>query len=437
MAKSFIARALSRQATPSAPRTRDGTERLDLVLPSGWPENPGPVTWRWQRRGKVVNSGELDNLSRLPADARNAPAYVWTPAAETVLTTARLPTRSPRKIVQALPYALEDRLLGDPDSLHFAWRPEADGQLSVAVTARQRVKAWISELNASGLRPVALCPATLLVPWAEEHWSLAFLGSEVLVRTGAVAGFVCPLTGTQPPPLLVTALQEAARHPHPPSALVVFHAAPGFSAGHWSGILGLPVRTESRSLWERQADSHAPLNLLQGQYERRTELAETLRPYRIALVLASLWLISSFALDVVDWWQLRRDYSALRQSMTQILQTSFPETRTILDPAAQMQKAVDQLLAKGGQGDQELLPMLAKMTTAMQTEPRARLRSLRYSDKALTLELVWPAPATPEAWKNTAERNGLRVEVLSLSPRANEVEGRLRLTPATVTRSGS
>jgi len=339
--------------------------------------------------------------------------------------------------MQALPYALEDRLLGDPESLHFAWRPEPDGALAVAVTSRQRVNTWTEALARAQLRPHAMCPATLLVPWADDCWSLAFVGGEILVRTGAISGFVCPATGSEPPPLLVAALQEAARRPNPPAALVVFQGVPGFSATAWKQALNLPVRTESGSFWDRLADSQTPINLLQGQYERGPVLGESLRPYRLALILLALWLVSAASYDLFDWWQLRREHSALRQSMSQILLTSFPETRTVLDPAAQMQKSVEQLLAKGGQSDQELLPMWMKITAAMQTEPRARLRSLRFADKALTVELVWPGAATPDAWKNAAERSGLRAEVLSLSPRANEVEGRLRLTPTITPGKGS
>jgi len=181
--------------------------RLDLVLPHGWPQSRNAVFWRWQSSGGTPQSGEVTDLKELPAAVRNAPAYVWTPAADTILTTATLPTRARSKILQALPYALEDRLLGDPETLHFAYRPETDGSLSVAVTAHERVRAWLDAFAQAGLHPVSLCPVTLLIPWALDCWSLLFIGNEILVRTGAVAGFACSLSIEQPPALLVSAVQ--------------------------------------------------------------------------------------------------------------------------------------------------------------------------------------------------------------------------------------
>ena len=77
---------------------------------------------------------------------------VWTPAAESLLLRAQLPTRSAAKIAQALPFALEDQLIDPPEQLHFAFAREADGALAVAVTARERMEAWLAALQAAGSR---------------------------------------------------------------------------------------------------------------------------------------------------------------------------------------------------------------------------------------------------------------------------------------------
>jgi len=427
-AKSSIARAwFARLPARAAPRAR--RERLDLLLPRGWPESLDAIVWRWQRRDGE-ESGSVHELDQLPDAARRTEVHVWTPAADTMFISATLPTRSPRKIAQALPYALEDRLLGDPETLHFAWRRENNGSLSVAVTGRARLQSWTDHLTRAGLKPVSLCPATLLTPWALDYWSLAFVGGELLVRTGAVNGFVCPIETERPPALLVAATQEALRQPNPPEALVVFQPPKGFSADAWSRALGIPVRTETGTLWERLSDPGAPINLLQGQFEPSAAVGASLKPYLPAGALTLAWFVSSLALDLTDWWRLKREHDALRKEMASILMTSFPETKTVLDPAVQMQRAVEQLLARAGRDDRELVPMLNKVATALRASERARLRSLRYADANLTVEITWPAPGGSDAFKSAVESAGLKAEVLALTPRANEVEGRIRLTAA-------
>jgi general secretion pathway protein L len=446
--KSSVSLAWLRRTKPASPpaAARVTGERLDLVLPRGWPESGSPVYWRWHRRNNS-QSGQAGTLSQIPEAARSARTCVWTPAGDSILTSATLPTRSPRKIAQALPFALEDRLLGDPETLHFSYRVESDGSLSVAVTARERLRQWTDQLALAGIHPETLCPATLLVPWALDCWSLAFAEGEVLVRTGSASGFVAPFSlptpptasggvtadsakATLPPPLLVAALEEATQIQKSPDSLVVFNAPTNFPAKTWGELLKVPVRIEQASVWDKLDDPSAPLNLLQGQFEQHSQISSSLRPYFPAAAMLLILILGNVGIDLSDWWKLRRQHQEYTREMTNLLKTSFPEIKTILDPAAQMQRSIDSLQAHGGRQDRDLLPLLSKTATALRADTRVRLRGLRYAEHSLTLELSWPAEGSPDTVKAAFATAGLQVEVLNLEPRASEMDGRIRLQPA-------
>jgi general secretion pathway protein L len=421
--RSSVLAAWSRRAA-APPAARSGTSQLHLLLPAGWPDSRELL--RWQTTGPDPRGGELHDLDRLPPELKRLPLAVWSPAAETILTSVTLPTRSRSKIAQALPYALEDRIVGDPEALHYAWQPEGDGSVSVAITNRARIQQWLEGLKQAGLRPDSLSPATLLIPWSLDGWSAAFVGNELLVRSGPLNGFVCPAQDS-PPGLLLAALHEARAQPNPPDSLVLFSAPRGVSAEAWGKALGINVRAESGSLWERRTEARAPLNLLQGLYEQKKSFSEPLRPYRVAIALAALWIVSSVAFNALEWWRLRSEDANLTKQMTTLLLSNFPETKTEIDPAAQMQKAADLLLARRGQGGAGLVPLLAKSATALRTDPRIRLRALRYAENSVTLEVTWPAAMTTDAARATLEGAGLRVEVQGTNPKGELVEGKLRV----------
>ena len=87
----WLARA--RPAAAPAPARAAG-DRLDLLLPRGWPDSGSPVFWRWQRRGDTVQSGQVGDLRQLPEAARGVrwddPAFgVGWPAAEERLISER------------------------------------------------------------------------------------------------------------------------------------------------------------------------------------------------------------------------------------------------------------------------------------------------------------------------------------------------------------
>jgi len=127
-------RDLAQAATPD--RAATSTDRMNLT-------NLGKGAWldlsaSWRGKGggapRAVAAAELAGEDsemrwrRIAADGAVrqgvqrgleglAPAeeiIVWTPAAETLFLRARLPTRSTAKIVQALPFALEEQLIDPP-----------------------------------------------------------------------------------------------------------------------------------------------------------------------------------------------------------------------------------------------------------------------------------------------------------------------------------
>src|SRR5712671_5913314 len=130
---------------------------MKLTVPNSGNWLAAAASWRRAVSTGAVRQGSQRGLEGLaPAEE----IIVWTPAAETLLLRASLPTRSAAKIVQALPYALEEQLIEPPERLHFAYTREADGSLAVAVTSRERMDRWLSALAAAGLEPTRLAPVT-------------------------------------------------------------------------------------------------------------------------------------------------------------------------------------------------------------------------------------------------------------------------------------
>jgi general secretion pathway protein L len=434
MAKKPQTIAKTTPKTATARRGRGGA-RLDLLLPRGWPASETGISWCWRSASGETRIGQ-GSLESLPTPG-SAPVYVWTPATETLLTRTTLPTTSRAKLAQALPYALEEQLLDDPSDLHFAWRRDADGTLAVAVTAKERVRAWLAALQRAGIKPAALCPAMLAVPWSPDCWSAAYVNDELLVRAGPSDGFTCPAAADTPPALLATALRQQAAGARTAEYLIVFQPPSNFSADTWRNALGVSVRVESASMWETPGDSEPVINLMQGEFAPAGEVGKQLRPWIPAAAMAVLWLVGTVAFDAVDWWQLRRQHESNTGEMTSLLMSAFPETKTILDPYQQMQRGIEALQARGGSRPHDLLALLSNAARAWQAEPRIQLRSLQYTDRNLTLDVTVPDTTALEKLRQSLQTNGLQADVVSQTARSNEVESKLRIRAANAATPGA
>ncbi len=412
---------LGTMGTGPATLVRRGVE---LRLPPGWPEKNSSVSWL--NRADDTH-GEVDNITQLPTSLRTAPIRVWTPAADTLLTRATIPTRSRARILQALPYALEDQLLDDPSTLHFAYVRESDGALAVAVTHRARLNAWLDALKAAGLRPASLCPANLSIPLYPDAWSAAFAGNELWVRTGANAAFVTAAT-PEPSPLLAAALKDASAQNGAPQQLVVLNAPTGLDPEIWQKYFKLPIVAETRD-W-REPVLAPTINLLQADFSQAAQWSQALRPLRPAAIIIAIWITATLVLDVSEWIRLRHQNSVYTSEMNAIFRQNFPDVKVVLDPAAQMRQQITSLQSKGG-GPADLLPLLTRVApTLKQQAAQVKLQSVKYSERSLTLELTLPNYQALDQVKNALQAVNLDVEVIAANGRGNEVDGRLRLRPS-------
>lgn len=401
---------------------------LILRLPAGWPEAGGALAWWWRPVQGAIEHGTVETLDALPPQVRSGMVQVWTPARDTLLTSVTLPTRARARILQALPYALEEQLLGEPESLHFSYRPRDDGSLAVAVTARARLDAWMGALKAAGLHTAAVCPALFALPLSADDWALAADGDDAYVRTGALSGFACPLPWNAPPAVLAVALREAHEQGRAPRELTVWNPPADFDHDAWVTALGLPVTVRTESPWETAPA--APFNLLQGELAPASELRQTLQPLRPAAIMLALAFGASVTLNLWEWWQLSSTQSRQRAEMMELFRQSFPEAKTVVDPVLQMERNLAALQANSGRlAVSDLLPLLARVVSAIQGIPQLKMRALQYSDATLTLDVSVVDFQLMELLKNALQGRGLRVEVVSANSRGTGVEARLRVKP--------
>ena len=66
---------------------------------------------------------------------------------------------------------------------------------------------WLKLLHEAGIRPVAMLPETLALPWQAKVWALCDINSYCVVRTGAQSGFACDTDNIES--VLSIALSEA------------------------------------------------------------------------------------------------------------------------------------------------------------------------------------------------------------------------------------
>lgn len=400
-------------------------------------KNGGAVDWlvldEHNNRIGAIQADTLDGLARHAAGRR---VVVLVPGEAVTLLSATLPSQNAQKVAQALPYALEERLAGDVDALHFAaGPPRADGSRGVAVVAHAVMADWLAELGAADLKADVLLPDIFALPASPERWHVAVEAERVLVRSGEFAGFAIDRAIADT--LVALKLQQlgAADRPEvvihaadPTAADVAALADACVAAGATVAEIGeLPGETALSTASAGLAAS-AGFNLLQGAYRPRRDWEKRWRRWRTAAVLAAVWVIVAAAWQGVDYYRLHTQEQQLKQSIVALFHQAMPNSHRMVNPQAQMASRVDELQGAGGMPENGLLSMLAALGKGLGSTATTTLKTLDYHNGALDLQLTTPnVQVLDDLRGHLAQATGMNVAIESANAAGKTVDGRLRV----------
>jgi general secretion pathway protein L len=304
---------------------------------------------------------------------------VLVPGNEVYLGQARVPGRNRQRVLRAVPYAMEERLAADVDSLHFALGPvQEDHHYPVAVVDRDRMDAWISLLLENGIVADQWVPETLALP-AGEGWSLLVDGDTVTVRDGEFGGFAADMD------TLDTLLTLFAAKEQLPERAEIF----GSTVLELDEI-EVEFVDDSLQALEVLALGWAQgpvINLLQGPYSKREEWGRLLRPWKASAALLLVGILMAGVTTGVDYVRLSKQQEQLSAEIEAVYKATFPGAKRIVNPRAQMEQKLKQLQKAAGGGDTDFLAILAETANVVRAAKGININGASYRDGRLDLDL--------------------------------------------------
>ena len=359
------------------------------------------------------------------------------PGADVALASPEIPGRNPAKLLKLVPFALEEQLATDVDTLHFAiGKQDAAGRLPVAATDRARLTALLAGLAAAGLSPAAVYPDSLVVPENPAHVVVLIEASHVVVRRpGAL-----PLVLDADP--LDAALAIAGLPPpagvDPPDVIV--YAAPAEWSRHESLVEDLRDRCASLKvqllpdgalpLLAAGAVTGAPFNLLQGELAPHQGFGGDWARWRLAALLAGAFLVLHLSTLGVDWWRLHRDEQKIDLELHAAAVEALPQVQNLARlPSIRLavESRVHQIRAAVSEG---LLGTLGALATGIAQAPSTRLESLNYHDGSSELTVNAPDVAALDRLANAAKSRGFGAQLEGATQKDTRFEGRMQIRGA-------
>ncbi len=303
-------------------------------------------------------------------------------------------TSNPQRLRAVLSGLLEERLLDEPEHLHFALPPQAlarahaNEPVWVAVCNRAWLHAWLHALEA------AKRPVSRIVPeYAPEIQATQTSQANTLYITEGL--LPAQLVAPSPQGVMVLPLSRAALALLDGTAHGALVAEPSV-ASVAEQVLQRPVNLQSnaqRYLTAAQSDWNlAQFDLANTGHARTLKRLNSAwqsflhtpqwRPARWACVL----LVSIHLIGLNTWaWRERAVIDSQRAALRATLSDTFPEVKVIVDAPVQMARALTQLQqATGVTSGQDLEAMLGHLSAGLPAQPS--ITAIDFSEGAVRLK---------------------------------------------------
>jgi general secretion pathway protein L len=354
------------------------------------------------------------------------------PAALVLTTEIKLPPARGQKLRQLLPFAVEERLLTDPEAIHAAAGPrQLSGLTPVVVVDKAWLTAVIDALEKVGLRPDRILSELCLPELEPEAWTLVWSGSDGFVRTSAHVGLALDSGVDDLPPFaLARALEDARIAGNPPDRILLRPTGDGRvpDLARWSEALGVTVARGQDWEWApRFVNLDGAINLLQGDLTPFASLRELIPRLKPVWAMALLILGVQVLATSVDWWMLTQQKKALTTEMEKSFRQAFPDAKIVVDPSLQMERKLADLRHSSGQLDtNDFLPLLSSAVDLLQRTPGGKLQALRYDGGELKLDLTLADEGALETLRN-ALKDQKHTKLEASTPQAGKVTARIAI----------
>jgi len=387
--------------------------------------------------GARIGEPERGTLAAAAAAVGGRRVVVLVPGEDVALSVPELPARGAAKLLKLIPFALEEQLAADVETLHFAiGRQTSDRHVPVATVEREHLTGWLARLAAAGLSPAALYPDSLAVPDNPGHVVVLIDAGRVIVRRPGALPLVLDADPVE------SALALAGLEPTEDSALSAQHLLVYASTADWrSNRVAIEALRDSVASLNVQLMPHGPLpllastvvtappwTLLQGEYAVRGQgFASEWPRWRLAASLFAAFLVLHLVTLGVDYWRVHREELKVDQQLRAAATEALPNIQNISRLPSVRLAVESRLRATRAAVSEGLLGTLGALAAATAAAPGTLINSLSYREGTTDLTVDAPDVGALDRLREAAKGRGFEAELQGAAQHDTRYQGRLQL----------
>lgn len=350
--------------------------------------------------GVVISTQHVTDFSVCPKINPQDRLAVLFPGDYVTMTSVKLPKMRESERIKAIPFALEEQLTSEPETLLFLnGKIQTDGSMPIAVIQKALLENQIAPLLAANLYPQVMLPDFMGIGLETGAWSVCVDNNMAIVRLNETVGFTIDASN------LVLFLELALEHNAKPDRIVFFQTETIIDVTQFEK-LNVPFFVRDQICFDVKSLIAAhPFNFLIGKNKPKSQSSHLRQNWMICGITAAVWVGALFFGHLAEWIYLKHQSTVLEKKVLVAYQALFPGARDVLEPHFRTQRLLSQYQeASKGSAFLKLLSLCGK---ALSSVPDVQLMTLKYDQNALTLSVETKTAAQLNQWISAIQSQGL------------------------------
>jgi type II secretion system protein L len=375
------------------------------------------LSWQAVADGSIVHGTASDVAA--DTSTRDADLVLVVPAQKVLLRDVAFAPQERRLLRQTVPYSLEEQLIDDVDSQHFALGTVHGNEIPVAIVHKQWLRDWLQKCTQAGLDIKRALPEQLLLPYRANCWTLCVEPQRWLVRVSAYRGFA--LEPESAALALQLLLDNAAEIPQ--QLLVQSEQPLELLLSQLPELLRGSVEVLDKV--EPAADSPL-IDLLQGIFARTLPWRRWWQQWQLAAIALLIAVVVHAVVLGIAHNRLNKQNLALRQQIEAAYRTVEPRG-VVNDPELQLRRKLKALQGHQGSG---VMPLLQQVGGALKKIDAVGVQNLTYSEQQGELRVSVTAATFKdvEAVRAAIAATGLNAQLVGSNTDGDKTRAQLRIS---------
>ncbi len=377
--------------------------------------------------GEFLNSVRKGNISEIDIESRQNSVIIILPGEEIHHATLALPIKSETKLTKAIPFAMEDRLADEVDKTHFAHKRLNNNLIQICAISTSKLNTFLQTLKSNNIHASAITSDTLCVPKIEKTITVLIDSSRIHINNGFDKVFTFESID------IIDAVNTVGEDSNIRDIQIYINKKDNSLLKKFDQLResfrNVDVNILKNGPFQKYSQvivNHNYIDLLQGKYRNKRDIAQIFKPWRKAASLFLLFISLLLINNLMNIYSLNKYERVLSAKFLNQYKYFNPRANNVSDPLRIISSIKNNNIEVANES--LFIEGLGLISNAIKNNNNVSLSAINFQNNNFNIRIQTPNVSVLDSIQRNIDRNrDYQAKILTTNQIDNVIESRIEI----------